>query len=200
VYGCAIVEKISTGIACSCGPSWLAELAVRGLTFDSFRQYLKSHFLATEVRSDYLIYWRYTNKHLSISHLKCGNARVATSMHGWNTVWSLWQNVLLFMTAGEDAGPGQFLLNGHNDIVSTLGPQCVWYIDLLFISSSSSLGRTATMWARIWRRGAHWVWGTEDLQWVSWWEVRWAKLPLPERSQHITHIWLPNHAHFCVFS
>ena len=37
----------------------------------------------------------------------------------------LLQNVLVFLTAGDDVGPGQFLLNGHEDVVATLGPQYV---------------------------------------------------------------------------
>jgi len=42
----------------------------------------------------------------------------------------LLQNVLIFLTAGDDVGPGQFLLNGHEDAVATLGPQYVKSADL----------------------------------------------------------------------
>ena len=41
-------------------------------------------------------------------------------------VWIPVQNVLVFMTAGEDVGVGQFLLNGREDAVATLGPQYVF--------------------------------------------------------------------------
>ena len=45
--------------------------------------------------------------------------------YGRSLPFFMLQNVLLFMTAGDDVGPGQFLLNGHEDVVSTLGPQFV---------------------------------------------------------------------------
>lgn len=39
------------------------------------------------------------------------------------------ESVLLFMTAGDDVGAGQFLLNGREDVVSTLGPQVAEILD-----------------------------------------------------------------------
>jgi len=36
------------------------------------------------------------------------------------------------MTAGDDVGAGQFLLNGREDVVSTLGPQSVKCLEFVF--------------------------------------------------------------------
>jgi len=38
--------------------------------------------------------------------------------------------VLLFLTAGDDVGPGQFLVNGREDVVAELGPRYVIYTSL----------------------------------------------------------------------
>jgi hypothetical protein len=33
------------------------------------------------------------------------------------------QNVLMFLTAGDDVGQGLFLMNGREEVVSVLGPK-----------------------------------------------------------------------------
>jgi len=52
--------------------------------------------------------------------------------------------------------------------------------------------------------GTQWVWGTEVPQRSPGAEplvgVSGGEAPPPESLQHITDIWLPNHAQFCVFS
>ena len=53
----------------------------------------------------------------------------------------LLQNVLVFLTAGDDVGPGQFLLNGHEDVVATLGPQ---YVLSCTIQGGTKMGTLAS--------------------------------------------------------